>query len=117
MTKKGKKIFLIDSEGIKGFYEDLKEFATETERKEMKKNRKRVSYIYPANPVKRFFFKLIRKLVDDESPVADWTRKWKGKWIVVIDGKEVAKFDSRAEAIAFEKEFLWKKIDKGELNL
>lgn len=101
----------ISPEEIFGFYEDLKQVLPEELVKEAKKNRKRVSYIYPANPVKRFFFKLIRKLVDDESTIAEWTRNWKGDWIVVIDNKVKGKFSTRKKAIEFEKEYLWKKFE------
>jgi len=97
---------------IFGFYEDLKLFLSEEELRQAKKNRKRVSHIYPSNPIKRFFFKLIRKLVDDESPLADWTRSWKGRWIVVIGNEIVGEFGNRKEAIEFEKAYLWKKFEK-----
>jgi hypothetical protein len=106
--------FEIDKNGeLFGFYEDIKDLLSEEERKKAKKNRKRVSYILPANPIKRVFFKAIRSLCDDESPLADWTRSWKCDWIVVIDGEVKGKFKDRQKAIEFEKEYLWKKFEKG----
>jgi hypothetical protein len=105
------KIQINENGNIFGFYEDIKDLLPKEEREQAKKNRKRVSFILPANPIKRFFFKLVRSVCDDESPLADWTRNWKGDWIVVIDGKIKGKFKDREKAIEFEKAYLWKKFE------
>jgi len=54
-------------------------------------------------------FIALRKVFPDNSPIADWTRKWKCSWIVMIDKEKFGPFDKRTKAINFEKETLRRK--------
>ena len=100
----------IDENGnITTFAEELREIDPSLY-EEVKSTKRRVSHILPKNPLKRIFFKVLRKLFGEEGKVADWTRKWKGKWIVIIDGEVKGEFESREEAIEFEKRYLFERI-------
>lgn len=67
----------------------------------------RASHVEPVSWPKRLAFHAIRRLVRDESRVADWTRRWKCQWQARIIGGPVLRgpFQSRAEAI--EAEVAW----------
>lgn len=69
--------------------------------------RKRVSHIRPTNWLMRQCFRIIRSLVNDKSKVAEWTRHWECSWTVYIDDKTYGPFNSRQEAIRFEKEEIY----------
>ena len=100
----------IDEEGnIITFAEELKEVNPKIY-EEVKHTKKRVSHILPENPLKRIVFKVLRKLFGDEGKIADWTRNWKGKWILVIDGEVKGEFESRKDAIEFEKGEIFKRL-------
>ena len=76
---------------------------------------KRISHVLPANPLKRAAFRILRFLFGDKGRIADWTRRWKGPWIVVINGIEIGTFNNRQEAISYERELvirrrLWRSI-------
>ena len=74
-------------------------------------NTKRVSYIYPKNKVLRLCFTFLRKIFGDKGIVAEWTRNWNVKWIVIIDNKIYNReFKNRKDAIKFEKQVIWKKL-------
>ncbi len=64
---------------------------------------KRVSRIVPESLLLRWLFLLLRWLFSDDGKVANWTRRWRCRWRVVIDGKVVGVFEDRREAILFEK--------------
>lgn len=66
----------------------------------------RVSKILPVNNIKRFLFILIRILVNDNSKFSAWTRNWICPWNVVIGSISYGPFQSRTEAINFEKDFI-----------
>lgn len=66
----------------------------------------RVSKILPVNNFKRILFVLIRIFVNDNSKFAAWTRKWSCPWNVVIGSVSYGPFQSRVEAITFEKNFI-----------
>lgn len=63
----------------------------------------RVSHILPCSFFARILFILIRSVVSDESALASWTRLWRCKWLVKIDGVNYGSFASRVDAITFEK--------------
>lgn len=42
----------------------------------------RASHVLPANPIKRFTFRVIRSVVGERGKVADWCRSWRGPWQV-----------------------------------
>ncbi|MEM2618053.1 MAG: hypothetical protein QW356_01000 [Candidatus Hadarchaeales archaeon] len=63
--------------------------------------RKRTGWIVPANPLKLILFFIIRFILRRKG--REWTRRWKGKWFLVIP------FDSREEAVKAEIEFaIWR---------
>jgi hypothetical protein len=70
----------------------------------------RASHVEPLAPVKRLAFRVIRRLVADDSRIAAWTRNWKGPWVAdlalsggpVLAGDDGDGFASRADAIAAE---------------
>ena len=66
----------------------------------------RVSRIVPKSLFLRALFLLLRKLFGDDTLVAQWTRRWKCVWLVVIDGEVVGEFEDRKKAIELEKEYL-----------
>ena len=71
-------------------------------------SKKRVSRIVPTNGFLMIAFYVIRGLCSDESKVAAWTRVWRCQWKVLIDGKSYGPFSSRSDAIAFEKDEIYK---------
>ena len=71
-------------------------------------SKKRVSRIVPTNGFLMVAFYVIRGLCSDESKIAAWTRVWRCQWKVLIDGKSYGPFSSRADAIAFEKDEIYK---------
>lgn len=71
-------------------------------------SKKRVSRIVPTNGLLMVAFYVIRGLCSDESKVAAWTRVWRCQWKVLIDGKSYGPFSSRSDAIAFEKDEIYK---------
>lgn len=101
--EKGKRRIVIKDGVITGFSDEVN-FAslgiTEI-------TQKRVSRIKPTNWFKRQCFDIIRSLVDDKSEVAEWTRHWDCSWTVYIDEKTYGPFNSRPEAIRFEKEEIY----------
>lgn len=74
--------------------------------------KKRVSHIWPQNKFKRIFFRLLRFLFGEDSRIADWTRNWKGPWIVKIiaTGEILGPFSTRRMAIDKEREVVVKMI-------
>lgn len=71
-------------------------------------SKKRVSRIVPTNGLLMIAFYIIRALWSNESKIAAWTRTWPCQWKVLIDGKDYGPFSSRIDAIAFEKEEIYK---------
>jgi hypothetical protein len=69
--------------------------------------KKRVSTVLPLPVLKRAYFCFLRALVNDNSALAGWTRTWKCKWVVCIDGSKYGPFTDRAEAIRFEKDKIY----------
>lgn len=45
-------------------------------------DQKRISHVEPVSVLPRLAFKMIRRLTDDKSKIAAWTRRWKCKWRV-----------------------------------
>jgi len=43
----------------------------------------RGGYVYPVRPLKRWAFKALRKTFGSSGSVAEWTRHWRGHWIVI----------------------------------
>lgn len=76
-------------------------------------DKQRVSRVLPVGRWQRACFMLIRGLVPDDSRAASWTRRWTCKWVVLIDKRTHGPFDSRAAAILFEKDFIYR---QGKLN-
>ncbi|MGN6556204.1 MAG: hypothetical protein ACTHLW_21040 [Verrucomicrobiota bacterium] len=44
--------------------------------------RTRASHIWPAHPVKRAAFRILRRLFGESGRVATWLRQWRGPWEV-----------------------------------
>ena len=44
---------------------------------------KRAGYVWPLSGTLRVAFRLLRKAFGSQGPVADWTRSWRCRWIVV----------------------------------
>ena len=44
---------------------------------------KRAGYVWPLSGTLRVAFRLLRKAFGSQSVVADWTRSWRCRWIVV----------------------------------
>jgi len=98
------KKFVISQGTITGFIDEVQ--IPGVELSDMESNR--VSKIYPANPFLRFLFKVIRNSVENNSPIANWTRKWSVLWSVSTLEKElIGKFKNREEAISYEKKLYW----------
>lgn len=71
--------------------------------------RRRASHVEPVSKVKRLTFHLLRGLVADDSPVAAWTRSWRGPWRINLGlsgGPTFGSFAGRAEAISAEEAWL-----------
>lgn len=74
----------------------------------------RASNVMPVNPLKRMAFRMIRKLVADDSRLACWTRTWRGRWIAdmklsggpVLRGVDGKGFALRADALVAEVEWI-----------
>jgi hypothetical protein len=43
---------------------------------------RRVSHIWPVNPVKRIGFRALRALCGERGRVSEWCRSWRGPWEV-----------------------------------
>ena len=68
---------------------------------------RRLSNIWPLDPVKRAAFRLLRLLFGDEGRVAAWTRRWHGPWeATIIDSKRSFIHFSRAACVAWERSVL-----------
>ncbi|MEM3426669.1 MAG: hypothetical protein QW212_00210 [Nitrososphaerales archaeon] len=70
------------------------------------KKETRVSRIVPENIFLRIFFLLLRRVFGDEGKVADWTRRWSCRWVLLVGGEKLGVFKDRKEAIEFEKKFI-----------
>lgn len=72
----------------------------------------RATHIIPANCVKRFFFRLIRRITGDGKhllPLERWTRRWRGPHLADLrpsGGRIAGPFYNREKAIAFEVQWL-----------
>lgn len=45
---------------------------------------RRGGHVWPKRPVKRFAFKALRKVFGSKGRVSDWTRSWRGPWVVCV---------------------------------
>lgn len=78
----------------------------------------RASNVMPAGLVKRLAFRVIRKMVSDESRLAGWTRTWGGRWIAdmklsggpVLRGANGKGFALRADALAAEVDWINREV-------
>lgn len=66
-------------------------------------SKERVSRIVPTSLPLMLAFSTLRAIWPDDSKVAAWTRRWRCQWKVLIDGQAYGPFNSRPEAITFEK--------------
>lgn len=65
----------------------------------------RGAYVYPLHKGKRALFKALRRRCGGRGIVADWTRRWRGPWVVVRPGECVrlpGTFVTHAEAVRAE---------------
>lgn len=84
---------------------------------------RRASHVWPVNPVKRFFFRVLRSLFGERGRIAQWCRNWYGPWEVrFIDplnprrpGAVVFSHCSRRVCIAWEIEQLNKRFVQSAL--
>ena len=95
VIKNGEVCGFADEVSFKGL--DLQEYS-----------KQRVSRIVPTSFLLMFSFYAIRWLCSDESRMAAWTRRWPCQWKVLIDRKSYGPFPCRDDAIAFEKEEIFK---------
>jgi hypothetical protein len=66
---------------------------------------RRASHVVPLSQSARFWFKALRGAFGEDGMVGDWTRNWKGPWLVdmsPIGGLVHGIFPTRDEAIEFE---------------
>jgi hypothetical protein len=71
--------------------------------------RRRASHVVPVSAVRRAAFRLLRSLVSDGSAAARWSRSWRGPWLSdmsPVSGPMLGPFETRAEALAAEREWL-----------
>lgn len=68
----------------------------------------RVSRIVPTSFFLMIAFYAVRGICSDESRLAAWTRVWRCQWKVLIDGNSYGPFESREDAITFEKDEIYK---------
>ena len=67
----------------------------------------RVSEIMPSEAMLRACFRLCRRLGNDKSVLANWTRTWRCEWrLTVFDSGETKLFADRGEAILYEKDVI-----------
>lgn len=69
----------------------------------------RASQVYPLSTAKKAAFFALRWLFGEDSAMGEWTRRWKGPWMVDLaksNGPKSGPFDTRSEAIAFEESWL-----------
>ncbi len=70
------------------------------------KRDERQSHVEPTGLLLRWLFHLIRRVVSDESRMAESTRRWRCRWRVrIFDGPTYGSFSDREEAI--ESEVVW----------
>jgi hypothetical protein len=68
---------------------------------------RRGGHVVPAAPLRRWAFKLLRRLASRAA--AAWTRTWRGQWLAdltVSGGPVLGPFATRLEAIAAEEDWL-----------
>jgi hypothetical protein len=46
--------------------------------------RRRASHILPLHPLKRVWFRLVRRVCGESGRAAEWTRRWRGPWQVWV---------------------------------
>ena len=76
---------------------------------------RRGGHVVPAAWWRRVVFRVIRRIFADSSSVAEWTRRWPGKWLTdlrVSGGPVLGPFETRTEAIQAEEEFMLKVVRK-----
>lgn len=69
----------------------------------------RVSVVEPVDLLRRLAFRIIRRLVSDQSTLAAWTRTWRGPWrsrLLVGSRPILGPYEIRSEAIAAEVRWL-----------
>lgn len=99
----GKKRIVIKSGEVCGFADEVSFKGLDVQ----ECSKQRVSRIVPTNVVLMVAFYIVRGLCSDDSKLAAWTRLWPCQWKVVIDRRSFGPFESRADAIAFEKEEIY----------
>lgn len=65
----------------------------------------RGGHVLPENPIRRAMFKALRRVFGGNSPVASWTRTWRGPWIVIkaSDGERLpGRFETHSKAVGAE---------------
>ena len=76
---------------------------------------RRASWILPQSLVKRIVFCVIRRLAGDHGKLAEWTRAWRGPWVVDLrlsGGLVCSGFSSRESAIKYEERFVLRNLAK-----
>lgn len=80
---------------------------------------RRAGFVYPQHPVARLAFRAMRWVAGSKGRVADWTRNWSGRW-VVIDAQTGAQlpgsYPSHAAAVDAEVEWSLKQSRAPYLN-
>jgi hypothetical protein len=65
----------------------------------------RVSHVIPANRLLRWLFRRLRSMCTDDSPLAEFTRRWPCHWqadLALCGGPVLGPFRRRSEALAAE---------------
>lgn len=67
----------------------------------------RGGHVLPLNPLKRWAFTTIRQIWGGRDKLAEWTRTWRGPWMVkIVDGPQLGPFGSHAAGCQAEVAYL-----------
>ena len=75
---------------------------------------RRAGRVLPARRLPRLAFRVIRRLVPDDHPLAAWTRRWPGPWIVDLRGMGgpiLGPYAGRSEAMAAEEQWVAARLE------
>jgi len=74
-------------------------------------SKRRASHVLPAGRVRCAAFILLRWCFGETGAVSDWTRGWKGSWVVqIVDGPHAGPFAKRQAAIDWEVDWIERNV-------
>jgi hypothetical protein len=76
--------------------------------------RRRATHIWPKHKGKERIFLLLRRWFGDEGRIAEWTRGWKGPWVVRSPQKHRPLFshEDRERCIEWERRYVRRKLNR-----